>query len=192
MGDRGTDDDGEGSVLHSGSCLRGGVNPPFDDEWDLRDTGDLVDELEVGAVGLGTLPGVAGQGGPQDVDPGILSGPGVIQGPAVGHDEDLRTGLTETLDGLSQAQFVGTGAAGTVQRHDLAPGGGHGNGVSECRGDEDAVVTVLPQADDGDVDVLADEGQIRQSLCADTDAPPATQACATSSMVRGSRIGSPG
>ena len=41
--------------------------------------------------------------------------------------------------------------------------------MGEGRGDEDAVVAVLPQADDGDVDVLADEGQVRQPLCADAD-----------------------
>ena len=140
MGDRGADDDGEGSVLHGGCSLRRGMNPALDDERDLRDTDDLVDELEVGAVGLGTLPGVAGQGGPQDVDPGILSGPGVIQGPAVGHDEDLRASLPEALDGLGEAQPVGTGTASAVQGHDLAAGGGHGNGMGEGGSDEDAVV----------------------------------------------------
>ena len=30
-------------------------------------------------------------------------------------------------------------------------------------------MAVLPQANDGDVDVLADEGQVRQPLCADAD-----------------------
>ena len=50
MGDRGSDDDGEGPVLHGGGGLRGGVYPSLDDERDLRDTGDLVDELEVGAI----------------------------------------------------------------------------------------------------------------------------------------------
>ena len=98
-----------------------------------------------------------------------MGGLGVIQGAAVSHDEDLGAGRSHPLDGLGQAQPVGAGAPGAVQCHDLASGGGHGDGVGEGRGDEDAVVAVLPQADDGDVDVLADEGQVRQPLCADAD-----------------------
>ena len=159
MGDRGADDDGEGSVLHGCRSLRGGMNPALDDERDLRDTGDLVDELKIGAVGLGTLTGVAGQGGPEDVDPGVLGGFGVIQGPAIGHDEDLGASLPEALDGLGEAQPVGTGTARAVQGHDLAAGGGHGDGMGEGGSDEDAVVAVLPQTDDGYVDVLADEAR---------------------------------
>jgi len=131
--------------------------------------GTLVDELKIGAVGLGTLPSVTGQGGPEDVDPGVLGGFGVIQGPAVSHDEDLRASPPEALDGLGEAQSVGTGTARAVQGHDLAAGGGHGDGMGEGGSDEDAVVAVLPQTDDGYVDVLADEGQIRQALSADAD-----------------------
>ena len=41
--------------------------------------------------------------------------------------------------------------------------------MGEGGSDEDAVVAVLPQTDDGYVDVLADEGQIRQALSTDAD-----------------------
>ena len=90
-------------------------------------------------------------------------------GTAVGHDEDLGASLSEALDGLGETQSVGTGTARAVQGHDLAAGGGHGDGVSEGGGDEDAVVPLFPQADDRHVDVLADEGQIRQALSTDAD-----------------------
>ena len=54
------------------------------------------------------------------------------------------------------------------------------------RGDEDAVVTVLPQADHGDLDVLIDQGQVGQALGADADGTAGD--AGLGNLVHGARI----
>ena len=113
--------------------------------------GDLLQQLQVRSGGFGAFAGVAGQSGADQVRPGLDGGRGVVEGAAIRHDERLGAG-PDPGDGRGQAQPVRSRAAGAVDGYDMRSGVGHSQGMPQRRGDEDAVVAVLPEPDDRDLD----------------------------------------
>ena len=95
--------------------------------------GDLFQQLQVRALCLGALAGVAGQRGADQVRPGLDGRRGVVERTAVRHDQGVGIGV-DASDGLGQGQPVGALPAGAVDRHDVGAGVGHGQGVARVWG----------------------------------------------------------
>ena len=110
---------------------------------------------------------------------GVLGHAGIVKAAAVGHDQDIRANLLEAGHRLGEGAAIRPRAARGINGDDLRTSGGNGDGVIQGRGDEDAVVTVLPQADHGDLDVLIDQARSARPWARMPTAPPATQAWAT-------------
>ena len=123
MGDRGPYHNGVGSQVHRTARLIRGVDTSLSDDGTV--TIELLDKgfnnLIVGPVGFGALPGVAAQRRPDEVGSRFSSEESVINRATIGHDDDVVFTL-EAFDRLGQAQPVGTFASGAVEGDDVSPG----------------------------------------------------------------------
>src|SRR5699024_4094833 len=112
----GADGQGEGTGLAGGAGLGGGVHTALGDQH--RGAGQLIcqllDQCQVGAVGAGARLGVAGQGGADDLDPGVGGDQGRLDAVTVGHQRPVEA-FAHGLDGLCEGAAIGAGTGGAVQ-----------------------------------------------------------------------------
>ena len=94
----------------------------------------------------------------------------VLDGHAVGHDEGVALG-PQVTHGLLEGATVRTRAIRGVDGHDVGTGVHAGNRVAQGRRDVDALVPLLPQADDGNLDAALDGSNVRKALAADGRRP---------------------
>ena len=165
------DDDGESARPDGRRGVPGRVDAALADH---RHTGELLDDagqqFQVRPLGLLTVPRVTRQRRRNDVGTRLDGAPGIPQGPAVRHDQGPFP--LQLRDGLGVVAPVGAGAAGGVDGDDIRARHHACPRVAQARGDVDAVVPLLPQADDGHLHTALDGRDVRQPPATDRGGAP--------------------
>src|SRR5699024_5937665 len=142
--DGGADGHGGGAGLAGGAGMGGGVHASLCDQH--GGAGQLIcqlfDQCQVGTVGAGARLGVAGQGGADDLDPGVGGEQSRLEAVAVGHQRPVEAG-PHSLDGLGEGAAVGAGTGGAIQGEDVRAGVDHCQAVLEGGSDQHALGAVL-------------------------------------------------
>ena len=184
MRDGGADDNGPGASIDRGASLLGRMHATLAND---RKAGEflsrLTQERQVGAIGHGAVDGgdaVRKRGGYQ-VKAHINSTANVLDGGTIRHQE--YTLLVQRAEGILDRLAIGARTIGGVDRHDIGTGSNAGASVTQRRRDVNALVPILPQADDGNLTATLNGGNVGKAL-----APNGGDICA---MVSGVRSGSP-
>ena len=88
----------------------------------------------------------------------------VLDGGTIRHQE--HTLLVQRAEGILDRLAVGTRAIGGVDRHDIGTGSNAGASVTQRRRDVNALVPILPQADDGNLTATLNGGNVGKALAA--------------------------
>lgn len=114
------------------------------------------------------------QRGGHQVEAHVDSTTNILDGGTVGHQEHaLLVQRTESIfDGLA----IGTRTIGGVDRHDIGTRSNAGASVAQRRRDVNALVPILPQADNRNLTATLNGGNVGKALAANGGAPPSSQA----------------
>lgn len=119
----------------------------------------------------------------------INSTANVLDGGTIRHQE--HTLLVQRAEGILDRLAIGAWTIGGVDRHDIGTGSNAGASVTQRRRDVNALVPILPQADDGNLTATLNGGNVGKALAANGGGAPSSQARDICAMVSGVRSGSP-
>ena len=88
----------------------------------------------------------------------------VLDGGAVSHQEHAF--FVQRTEGVLDGLAIGARAIGGIDSHDVGTGGNAGTSMTQRRRDIDALVPILPQADDGNLAAALNGGDVCKALAA--------------------------
>lgn len=104
----------------------------------------------------------------------INSTANILDGGTIRHQE--HTLLVQRTEGILDRLAIGARTIGGVNRHDVGTGGNAGASVTQRRRDVNALVPILPQADDGNLTATLNGGNVGKALAANGGGAPSSQA----------------
>ena len=102
--------------------------------------------------------------GGHQVEAHVDSTTNILDSSTVGHQEHAL--LVQWTEGVLDGLAIGTRAISGINCHDVGTGGNAGASMTQRRRDVDALVSILPQADDGDLAAALNGGDVGKTLAA--------------------------
>lgn len=167
MRDRGAHDDGPGARVDRGAALGGRMDMALADDGQVGELGGrLAQQRQIGTlVQRGLDRGlVVGKRRGNEIEAELHGATDVLDGHAVGHEQHAL--LLERSHRVLEGLAIGARTIRGIDGDDVRTGRDAGARMAERRGDVNALVAVLPQADDGDLDATFDSRDIGEALAA--------------------------
>ena len=172
-----------GARINRGAGLLGRVHAALADDGKAgKFLGRLAQERQIGTVGHGAIDSgntMRKRGGHQ-VKAHVDSTTNILDGGTVGHQEHAL--LVQRTEGVLDGLAIGTWAISGINCHDVGTSGNAGASMTQRRRDVDALVSIFPQADDGNLAAALNGGDVGKTLAANSGG---------ATMVSGVRSGSP-